>query len=243
VVVSFVCVCVCVCVCICIYICVNLCIHIYIYRHAYICVYMQIFKYMFAHAYIKIRICIYLCIYIHTYTCMYIYTHVFMYAYIYIYMYIHTKTYVHVYMQIFTHIHTYIVQRGAASFVAQLRDTKENSDILVSLILTKEMLLVAKKPSYKTLYTLKYAGGLKVCAWMCVCGCVVGVCVAQKLSYRVATIGRLLKIIGRFCRISSLFKGSFAKETYNFKEPTSRSRPISDCVYPPVCWRPQGVCV
>jgi hypothetical protein len=55
----------------------------------------------------------------------------------------------------------YNEQRGAASFVAQLRDTKENSDMLVSLILTKEMLLVAKKPSYKTLYTLKYAGGLK----------------------------------------------------------------------------------
>ena len=53
------------------------------------------------------------------------------------------------------------VQRGAASFVAQLRDTKENSDMLVSLILTKEMLLVAKKPTYKTMYTLKYAGGLK----------------------------------------------------------------------------------
>ena len=39
------------------------------------------------------------------------------------------------------------VQRGAASFVAQLRATKETPDILVSLILTKEMLLVAKKPS------------------------------------------------------------------------------------------------
>ena len=34
---------------------------------------------------------------------------------------------------------------------------------------------------------------------------------------------RLLKIIGLFCRISSLLKGSFAKETYNFKEPTNRS--------------------
>jgi len=33
-------------------------------------------------------------------------------------------------------------------------------------------------------------------------------------------ISRLLTIIGLFCRISSLFKGSFAKETYNFKEPT-----------------------
>jgi len=33
-------------------------------------------------------------------------------------------------------------------------------------------------------------------------------------------------LIGLFCRISSLFKGSFAKETYNFKEPTNRSHPI-----------------
>jgi len=42
-----------------------------------------------------------------------------------------------------------------------------------------------------------------------------------------ATISRLLKIIGPFCRISSLSQGSFAKETYNFKEPTSRSHPIA----------------
>ena len=35
-----------------------------------------------------------------------------------------------------------------------------------------------------------------------------------------ATISRLLKNIGLFCRMSSLLWGSFAKETYNFKEPT-----------------------
>jgi len=49
-----------------------------------------------------------------------------------------------------------------------------------------------------------------------------GVCV----WYGVATISRLLKIIGLFCRILSLFKGSFTKETYTFKEPTNRSHPI-----------------
>ena len=42
----------------------------------------------------------------------------------------------------------------------------------------------------------------------------------------IATISRLLKIIGLFCKISSLLQGSFAKETYNFKEPTNRSHPI-----------------
>ena len=46
------------------------------------------------------------------------------------------------------------------------------------------------------------------------------------ISYGVATISRLLKILGLFCRISSLLQGSFAKETYHFKEPTNRSHPI-----------------
>jgi len=40
-------------------------------------------------------------------------------------------------------------------------------------------------------------------------------------------ISRLLEIIGLFCRISSLWLGSSAKETYNFKEPTHRSHPTS----------------
>jgi len=46
------------------------------------------------------------------------------------------------------------------------------------------------------------------------------------LVYGLATISRLLKIAGLFCRIQSLLQGSFAEETYNFKEPTNRSHPI-----------------
>jgi len=51
----------------------------------------------------------------------------------------------------------------------------------------------------------------------------------------VATISRLLKIIGLFCTILGLLQGSFAKETYNFKEPTNRSHPISAHHTPPCC--------
>ena len=51
-------------------------------------------------------------------------------------------------------------------------------------------------------------------------------------EYRVATISRLLKITGLFCRIPSLLYGSFAKETYNSKEPTNRSHPIcASCIH------------
>jgi len=47
----------------------------------------------------------------------------------------------------------------------------------------------------------------------------------KNINYVVATISRLLKIIGLISRIWSLLEGSFAKETYNFKEPTNRSHP------------------
>ena len=49
--------------------------------------------------------------------------------------------------------------------------------------------------------------------------------------YGVATISRLLRIIGLFCRIQSLLQGSFAKETYHCKEPTNCSHTISICTF------------
>jgi len=49
--------------------------------------------------------------------------------------------------------------------------------------------------------------------------------------YGVATISRLPVIIGLFCRIQSLLYGSFAREAYNFKEPTNRSHPICGYVF------------
>jgi len=45
-------------------------------------------------------------------------------------------------------------------------------------------------------------------------------------SYGVATIMRLLKIIGLFCKRARWKRRYSAKETYNFKEPTTRSHPI-----------------
>jgi len=47
--------------------------------------------------------------------------------------------------------------------------------------------------------------------------------------YRVATISRLLKIIGLFCKRALSNRLYSAKETYNFKEPANRSHPIWIC--------------
>jgi len=42
----------------------------------------------------------------------------------------------------------------------------------------------------------------------------------------VATISRLLKMIGRFLQDMVSFIGSYTKEIYNFIDPTDSSRPI-----------------
>ena len=44
--------------------------------------------------------------------------------------------------------------------------------------------------------------------------------------YGVATISRLLKIIGVFCKRALQKRLYSTKETYDFKEPTNRSHPI-----------------
>jgi len=64
--------------------------------------------------------------------------------------------------------------------------------------------------------------------WDTICSGLVRWCQTQSQApaYGVAMMSRLLKILGLFCRISSLLQGSFAKETYNFKAPTHRSHPI-----------------
>jgi len=49
----------------------------------------------------------------------------------------------------------------------------------------------------------------------------------SKESYGVATISRLLKTIGLFCKRALQKRLHSAQETYNFKEPTNRSHPIA----------------
>ena len=45
-------------------------------------------------------------------------------------------------------------------------------------------------------------------------------------AYGMATVSRIDKITGLFCRILSLLQSSFAKETCNFIDPTNQSYPI-----------------
>jgi len=60
----------------------------------------------------------------------------------------------------------------------------------------------------------------------CVMGYVTHILTCPALCYGVATISRLLKSIGLFCKRALQKRPIFSKETYNFKEPTNRSHPI-----------------
>ena len=62
--------------------------------------------------------------------------------------------------------------------------------------------------------------------YLCVSISIMYICICIYV-YGVATMSRLLKITGLFCRISSLLQGSFAKETYNFKEPANCRRAVA----------------
>ena len=61
---------------------------------------------------------------------------------------------------------------------------------------------------------------LAVYMYMCMYVCLYSV------ESGVATVSRIDKIIGLFCRVLSLLLGSFAKETYNFIDPTDQSHLI-----------------
>ena len=60
---------------------------------------------------------------------------------------------------------------------------------------------------------------------MC-CSVLQCVAVCAYLVYGVATMSRLLKIIGVFCKRDLQKRPIFCKETYIFKHPTNRSHPI-----------------
>jgi len=73
---------------------------------------------------------------------------------------------------------------------------------------------IHSKKSYEEIFTLTCC----LSDTLCVCLC--------WTNHGVTTVSRIDSIIGLFCRILSLLLGSFAKETYNFIDPTNRSHPI-----------------
>jgi len=106
-----------------------------------------------------------------------------------------------------------------------LRNTDSNASMSIA---SAEQLHSSEKFSlYQN--TVKNVG-VYVCAWMCVFVCV-RVCVCIVSGFLCMGWLRLvgsLKLYVSFSEYSLFYRALLQKETYNFKEPTNRSHPISE---------------
>jgi len=91
--------------------------------------------------------------------------------------------------------------------------------------------LPRERMSPQNLFTDAYK--MRIC-WQIHVMCVICICAIGSWSdtpptllYGVATLSRLLQIIGRFCKRALQKRPIFSRETCNFKEATNRSHPIA----------------
>ena len=146
----------------------------------------------------------YICIHIYnTYTYIYIYKHMYIYFKIYIYLYVQIYTRTHAHTRTYTHAltrtHTHINRTIMWIYAASARS--ELWLPAVAVVILEWLTFVSTQ-----IMASKDAGRCDL--------------------YGVATIRRLLKVIGLFCKRALQKRIYSVKETYNFKEPTSRSHPI-----------------
>jgi len=174
---------------------------LYMYNYIYICKYVHIYIYIYIYMYIHAYVYIYTCIYTHaggslpqhdlwksyTQLCLtyhlYIYKHTWTYLYIYIYVYTHICVYMHVYihMQGAPRHSMPACGRATHNFLLQIIYTYINIHIHVYMYIDIYVY------TYMYIYTCRgLPATAHTCLWM---------------SYGVATVSRILKIIGLFCRI------------------------------------------
>jgi len=66
-----------------------------------------------------------------------------------------------------------------------------------------------------------------ICIYIYICICTSWLHMQYSDAYGVATISRILEIIGLFCKPALQKRLYSVRETYNFQEPTNRSHPMS----------------
>jgi len=163
------------------------------------------------------------CVYI--WICTYMYIHIFMYVYTYMYIYICIWSLTHRwlgddYNQISQNsaLKPFCPENAVASW--HLRIYR----VIRILLLLKDAPITLK---FSVITLVYICNDNSTDFWVFIGYAILFSAAAESWAgYGVATISRLLEIIGLFCRISSSLQGSFAKETYNFKEPSNRSHPI-----------------
>jgi len=193
-------------------------IHIHVYTYTHTCIHVCTYTYMYTHVYTLIFAAFFWhCIsvpsredtYIHTYICIYIYIHVHVYTCacihvccffvhlislpLSIYMYMCTFINIHTYIQIYVYICIYtrtgwrrLIGSPKLQIIFPKRATEYRS-LVRKMTYEDKGSYESSPPCIGYLFSNRIFSPLSLF-----------------LAYGVATISRLLKIIGLFCRISSL---------------------------------------
>jgi len=191
------------------------------------------------------------------YTYIRLYTHIFIYTLVVASTHLlpssgHSTLYVRIYSTLYVRIYSTLYVRIYSSMYVRI--CEHISSVCMYVCIYMYICNGAREVCRYTLTPLFWAWHL-LCMYICVYICVYisSMYVRYIYVYEVATMSRLLTIMCLFCRILSLSYGSFAKETYNFKEPTNRSQPTRVlfsgtrgrcmCTLAPFAWVLQSVCI
>ena len=202
--------------------------------------------------YLCIYVYIYLCICAYMYICIYVYVYTFIYVYMYVCLYVYMYTCINMcasnmygnptYMQVI-YMQCVVVQcsvlQSSAVCCGVLRyvavycccgacTTSKNQ--WATHIYTYARIYVhvhinacfqhVRKSTHMYTFPLRFT---RIYTYMYICTYAY-VCEFQTYTETLTYV--YVFTLGLFCRISSLSQGSFAKETYNFIDPTNQSHPI-----------------
>ena len=129
---------------------------------------------------------------------MCVYIYIYVYAYVYIYIYIYIYTCT--YLCIYTHTHTSCIRME--NLEGKTKDGAESRDLCSTFFVSK--VIEKKQRLLKETNT------------------------CTRDMYGVASVSRIDKIIGLFCKKALLKRRYSAKKTYNLIEPPNRSHPIAE---------------
>jgi len=181
--------------------------YIYVYIYMYVCIYIYTFIYIYVY------ICIYLYVYIYIYIYIYVYIYICMQVYLCIrmYLYIHTYTlYICTYTRAYIHLYNMYVCVCIDTCVCIGIDTVRVYTLLYRYIYTLAIVhthlnihqyLCVRTWTHRLPDQLTNCDKKEVAHWWQETHSIFHYC---QMTYRAATISRLLKITGLFCRISSL---------------------------------------
>jgi len=181
--------------------CWYMCIYtsLHIYAYMYKCKYVNIQSYTYTYT----DIFVYIFTYLYEHMCIYVYVCIHIYGiYIYIvYMCVYTYTFIHIYMFVSTYMYIRIYVYVHIHIYS----------IYIYIVYTNTSFIYTHAPQ-SNLPVLRHCPTR----------------VALGGGYGVATVSRLLNIIGLFCKRVLSKRLDSAKDTYNFKAPTHRS-PLIPC--------------